>query len=200
MKGRIRRTAPKVRDGKVQKKNSTRHSPHYYFVEPGNPVIERHRPGPKHRHLLMKRDIELFIGLLPNWKELSKGLQAILLAESSPNCMGWHRPGVVAICPWYREISGEWCRVWVESHRSILDRLGVKTEVVSKHLEFVHWTETSAKGFQLMHILLHEFGHHHDRMTTRHRLQSARGEDYAEQYAYDSCEDLWPKYFGTFGW
>jgi len=41
----------------------------------------------------------------------------------------------------------------------------------------------SAKAFQLIHIFIHELGHHHDRMTTRSKRAVARGEEYAENYA-----------------
>jgi len=45
------------------------------------------------------------------------------------------------------------------------------------------WTEGQARAFQLVHVLLHELGHHHDRMTTRSQQNAARGERLAEEYA-----------------
>jgi hypothetical protein len=39
------------------------------------------------------------------------------------------------------------------------------------------------RAFQLIHIFIHELGHHHDRMTTRSKRDACRGEGYAETYA-----------------
>lgn len=200
MRGQYRKTAPKVRAGQVLRKNRIQLSPQYALNQSGNPVIERHRPGAGSRHLIKKRDLDKFIELLPNWDSISVGLRAIILDEGRKYCMGWHRPGVIAVCAWEREISGEWCRYWLADHQPILEQLGVKREQVSEHYDFVHWSEVSARGFQLMHILLHELGHHHDRMTTKSRRRSARGEDFAEQYAIDLAGPLWTAYFDTFGW
>ena len=70
----------------------------------------------------------------------------------------------------------------------MLDRLGVPIEPVFDSPEgdeeccrpnlfsqVCRFTEASARGFQLMHMFLHELGHYHDRMTTRSkRFASAR--------------------------
>ena len=47
------------------------------------------------------------------------------------------------------------------------------------------WTEGQARAFQLLHVFLHELGHHHDLITTRRQLRGGRGEAYAERYARD---------------
>ena len=51
-----------------------------------------------------------------------------------------------------------------------------------------------------MHILLHELGHHHDRMTTTSQIRSARGERFAETYALRYADSLWDAYFREFNW
>lgn len=58
----------------------------------------------------------------------------------------------------------------------------------------------TVRAFQLMHVLLHELGHHHDRISTRSKVRSSRGEGYAESYAvrYSNC--LWEAYASEFGW
>jgi len=52
----------------------------------------------------------------------------------------------------------------------------------------------------MMHILLHELGHHHDRITTKSRARTARGEPYAETYAREYGDRLWDAYFREFNW
>ena len=194
-----RKSAPKVKDGKVQRKNRTELSRHYKNYYQDRPVIDRLPPG-LGRQVLLKRDVTNFIRILPDWNELSKGLDAILLSHGEPDCMGWHTPGIVAVCAWERELAGECARWFVEEHREVLDRLGVRCDRRSRQIYYVHWTEESIKGFQLMHILLHELGHHHDRMTTRSQTEAGRGEDYAEQYALRYADRIWDEYFKVFGW
>ena len=62
-----------------------------------------------------------------------------------------------------------------------------------------HFTETSARGYQLLSVLLHELGHHHDRLTTRSRCVG-RGEPYAERYAIEHTDLIWERYLRAFGW
>jgi hypothetical protein len=57
----------------------------------------------------------------------------------------------------------------------------------------VQWTEEQARAFQLLHILPHELGHHHDAITTR-SWRGSRGEAYAEDYALRVQAQVWPDY------
>jgi hypothetical protein len=54
MQGMHRKTAPKVKSGRVQKKNRWAETTRLDSV----PVVERERPGDGYRHLLKVRDIE----------------------------------------------------------------------------------------------------------------------------------------------
>ena len=199
-----RRVAQKVNDGVVQKKNRTALSGDAYWRERTYPRLERQPPGPGHRHLLKKRDVEAFIDLLPDWDELRHGLNAVLLATSRPYADGWHRPGVVAVCAWPREIAETLPLWYVEAHRPLFDRLVVPiahcpTPDGEEGQWFrLDWTENAAKAYQLLHILLHELGHHHDRMTTRSQVKASRGETYAEWYANTYADRIWDRYFECF--
>jgi hypothetical protein len=192
-----RKTAPGVKDGKVQRKNRTAPTPNFYDTPQRVPALDRWRPGPGHRHLLRKRDIVDFVSILPDWEELSKGLNVVLLATAEDNTAGWCDIGVVAVCAWPRTI---WMEVWpwfYEQHGEIYERLGVPCRRVkgAVRLEF---TEATARAFQLVHILLHELGHHHDRMTNRSKFYAARGEGYAEDYANRYMETIWDRYTQVF--
>jgi hypothetical protein len=79
---------------------------------------------------------------------------------------------------------------FIEEHRSLLDRLGVVREQVGDCL-VCKWNEPQARTFQLVHILVHELGHHHDRMTTRSQREASRGEPYVEEYARLHEDVLW---------
>src|SRR5687768_8744149 len=99
MRLQYRKTAPRVRQGKVQRKNRWTQTPDCFTDRP-EPIIERHKPGIGYRHILRKEEIRQFIGLLPDWPELSKGLNALVLGRGSSRCDGWYRPGIVAVCAW----------------------------------------------------------------------------------------------------
>lgn len=138
-----RKTAPKVKGGRVQKKNRHALTPNYWNTRQDILQIDIESPGKGYNHFLKKRDIIEFLEILPNWKEINIEFDAILLAE-----------GVVC-----------------------------------------YFTERPIKAYQLLHILFHEIGHHHDRITTKSKNNSARGEEYAESYAGKYEKKIWNKYF-----
>lgn len=195
------RQSPSVVNGRVRKKNNWELTPNYYSHQQQELVIDRWRPGIGYRHVLMKRDIELFIKLLPDWEEMSRDLDAIVLAQGSCFRDGYHRTGVVHICAWnadwWRESSIEH---W-EEHRDIWEKLGVPCE--EKEDEFgkfmlCKWTKNTARAYQLLHILTHELGHHHDRITTQSQKKAARGESYAEAYARKYGDLVWERFTKNF--
>ncbi len=194
-----RRTNPGVRNGEVQKKNRTDLSPHYNNYYQETPVVDRRRPGRGFKHLLRKSDVVSFLELLPDWEELSTGLDAVVLAPGNGDRQGWYGDGVVAVCAWPRELPQEYDDSFATDHRPLLDRLGVATSSRPKSKTLVHWTEATARAFQLLHVLLHELGHHHDRMTTKSRRECSRGETYAEDYALRYADQIWDRYFQVFG-
>jgi hypothetical protein len=150
-----------------------------------------------YRHLLKRRDVERFVELIPDWGELSAGLHWVVLAADT-SCMGYHRSGEIAVCAWRAELWHEdSCRYWLREHRGTLERLGV---VVRKrgHRYVTEWSEEQARAFQLLHVFLHELGHHHDRWTTRKRRRCGDGEPYAESFALELEADVWDDYARVF--
>lgn len=196
-----RKTSTKVRNGKVARKNRTELSNHYSQIRQAETVIDRLRPGEGYKHYLTIADVKRFLQILPDWTELSIGLDAVVLAEGG-DAMGWHWDGVVAVCAWEREYAVDWDTQFVDEHAVILDRLGVRHEPIEDDPDgrLCYFDDASIKGFQLMHILLHELGHHHDRMTTKSQARSARGELFAETYALKYADRLWDAYFREFNW
>src|SRR5262245_33215097 len=97
------KTAPKVRDGRVQYQNNWRPTPD----NDGHPQvsISRSRPGTGYRHALRCSDIYTFVHLLPDWDRLKTGLNQILLAAGSETTLGWHRRGTVAVCALARDLT-----------------------------------------------------------------------------------------------
>ncbi len=148
---------------------------------------------------MRKVDLERFIALLPDWDELAEGLELVVLDAGRSGTAGWHIRGVVGLCAWKRDLWIDSRPDFVKEHVSILDRLGVETDSHDAGV-LVRWTEEAARAFQLLHVFLHELGHHHDRMTTRSRNRAARGESYAELYATRHADRIWGSYEAAFGW
>lgn len=193
-----RKTDPKVIGGLVQKKNNWALTSDYYNTEQTMPVIDRKRPGKGFRHLLKQRDIYDFISILPDWTELSVGLNAIVLAPGNWDVYGYHVRGVVHVCAWEENIWTEMSKKGYELEREILDKLGVPCEPIENGM-LCKFTEDTARAHQLLATLLHELGHHHDRMTTKSKLWADRGETYAEEYARTYADRIWVEYQEKFG-
>lgn len=194
-----RKSAPKVNGGRVQTKNNWNRSPDYYTTPlPRMVVIDRKRPGVGYRHALTTRDIYRFLEILPDWDKLAVGLNAIVLAPGEQDSDGYHIPGVVHVCAWDSERWIEVEKRYFEEHQRLLERLGVPCEELSDGYVLCKFEDATVRDFQLLHILLHELGHHHDRMTTRSGKRAARGESYAENYANTHEAQIWEDYHRVF--
>ena len=194
-----RKSAPQVVKGRVQKKNNWNLSTDYYnSPQPHTVVIDRKRPGEGYKHVLHKSDIYRFLEMLPDWKNLAVGLNAIVLAPGDYSADGYHVPGVVHVCAW---TAGLWCELspkYYASHQDIFERLGVDCEETTEGYYMCKFTAEAVRGYQLLHILLHELGHHHDRMATRSQKKACRGEKYAEEYARLYEAAIWQQYQKVF--
>jgi len=181
----------------VQKKHNHTPTATYWNTPQRFPVIDKERPGVGHRHYLGKQHVTGFIELLPEWAELSKGLDAVVLSAAK-DCEGWYDLGVVGICAWPKD---PWYLVgsrYYKAHSEILSRLGVPCE--PRGTEYLcKFSESTVRAYQLLHIFLHELGHHHDRMSTRRRRGTGRGESYAEEYAIRNEHLIWSRYADQFG-
>ncbi len=194
-----RKTNPGVVAGEVRKKNRTNLSPTVSNTALGYPVLHRLKPGFGYRHVLRQKEVLDFLRLLPDWERLLIGLNAVVLAPGRWNCDGWHRPGVVAVCAWERNLWRELTWQGYSQHRDLFERLEVPCEETRDGYYLCKFTEPAVRAYQLLHVLLHELGHHHDRMTTRSRADACRGEDYAEDYAWEIERLVWDRYLTTFG-
>jgi len=197
-RGGGRRSTPKVKDGKVQKKNRWEQSPNYYMKDRSTLLIERRNPGKGYRHLLTRQDIEAFIEIIPDWKKLSAGLNAIVLAPGEDNTAGYHVPGVLHVCAWEDELWRDWDEEFVEEHSAVLENLCVPQQKTGEKEIRCFFNEENAKAWQLLHIFMHELGHHYDRMTSRRKECSVRGEHFAEDFALKYERILLPLYVSKF--
>ena len=199
MRATNRRQAPGVKNGRVQKKNNWELSPDYYSHEQRELVIDRQRPGAGYRHALMQRDVERFIAILPDWAEMSRGLDAIVLAPGWSGRSGYHTPGVIHVCAWSEDwdLCYDFDSDYLKRDRPLLHKLGVPIEVEDELL-WARFDFNKARAFALLATFLHELGHHHDRVTTKTEKRAARGEPYAEAYERKYGALVWERFVKNF--
>jgi hypothetical protein len=192
-----RRTATKVKDGRVQRKNRHQPTGHDGYI------LDRESPGRGYRHVVSKRDVQQFIDIVPEWRRFSERLERIVLASRSDDCDGfylfYHREetGAIFLHAWPEDLWMEIARPYFDAHQAIFDRFGVSYDR-QKDGVMCRFTEAQARAFMLLHVFIHELGHHYDRIHQKH-LGSTKGEDYAERFATSRFEQLFPEYVRVFG-
>jgi hypothetical protein len=185
----------RVRQGRVQKKNNWAADRGDYFSWAQHEIrLDRKDPGVGYRHVVTVPQLRKFIGLLPDWDEIALGLDAIVLDNGRDDAMGWYSEGVVSVSAWPAH-SGFWFESdaeWTDENRELLSLLDVEIDHQRGRVGLL-WTEAQARAFTLLDVLPHELGHHRDMMTTRTRRVS-RGEPFADAYAREVLEQVWPAY------
>ncbi|MGV3661606.1 MAG: hypothetical protein ACO1TE_15570 [Prosthecobacter sp.] len=192
-----RRTATKVKDGRVRRKNRSRPTGHEGYV------LDRRPPGHGFRHVVSKRDVQRFVELIPEWHRLSERLERIVLAAHD-DCDGWHQfywreeTGAIYLCAWREDLWIELTSSYFDAHAHIFKRLGVSCDPPKDGAVMCRFTEEQARAYVLLHVFMHELGHHHDQVNQKHR-SSTKGEVYAENFANSRFDQLWPEYVRVFG-
>ena len=192
-----RRTATKVKDGRVQRKNRHRPTGHDGYV------LDRESPGRGFRHVVSKRDVQAFIDIVPDWRCFSERFERIILARRSDACDGAHEfyhreeTGAIFLHAWREDLWTDLATSYFDSHEHVFERLGVSFDRRGDCV-MCRFTEAQARAFTLLHVFMHELGHHYDRIHQKHR-DSGKGEDYAERFATSRFEQLFPAYVRVFG-
>ena len=189
----------KVIDGRVQKHLPHKQTPSYWTAPSSELAIDKEKPGSGYKHVLSKRDILDFIEIVPEWDALSCGLNAVLLAAGEKGVDGWHNPaGIIGLCAWDRGMWRKASAGYYEEHAALFDRIGVPCERVGNQF-LCKFSVSSARAYMLLHVFLHELGHHWDMMTTAKQAHPARGEGFAEDWALAHEAALWGAYLDKFG-
>jgi hypothetical protein len=191
-----RRTATKVKNGRVQKKDRHTFSGHLACV------IDRNSPGHGYRHVLSKRDLLEFIGIIPNWARLGRQLERITLGgpDDHDGChLFYHREesGAIYLHAWNEDLWFSMNQWFFDAHKDLFVRLGVSYDLLEEEV-VCRFTEAQARAYMLLHVFMHELGHHWDRITQKHHGQG-RGEDFAERFANRHFDLLYPEYVRVFG-
>ncbi len=186
----------RVRGGRVAKKNNWTPDHKNFYARPQSEIqIERTDPGPGYRHVVTVAQLRQFLAILPDWEDLAIGLNVVSISFGNEQWLGLSEPGAVVITAWERDLWWWVSRARAERDAELLALLEVESAPVEKYPQFVElrWTEAQARAYMLLDVLVHELGHHHDRMTTRGD-RAPRGEPYAEAYARRVRTEIWPLY------
>lgn len=161
-------------------------------------VIIRRKPGPGAQHLLKVEDIRRFIEIIPNWEELSAGLDAVVLVPYSRTFFGQYSySSVIKISAWVDD-------EWYEMHPENFERDKYLIEMLDVPYERLDWgfeckfTTNQVKAFQLLGTFLHELGHHVDRMNCRGKKDCPGGEPFAIKFEKEMIQKVWPEFVKRF--
>jgi len=193
----VRRTSTKVVNGRVTRKNRSAVS------EARACVIEKLPAGRGFKHVVSPRQLQDFIALIPDWPDLSHRLERIELSGGHLDYFGFQsfyrlrRTGMIALCAWSKNLWNPLSIWFFRHHRPVLEKLGVPYRIglASVTCEF---SIAQARAFSLLHVFMHEVGHHHDWL---HRRGPGLPdvEAYAENFANRYFDTLWPLYTERFG-
>ena len=193
-----RRSALKIIGGVVLRKNNYKKTPNHWNTTQKNVVVDVEKPGKGFKHFLKKKDVIKFLEIIPNWTTLSKGLDAIVLTAGGYDYDGYYNnDGVICIAAWPKEQDLFLYNHYYKAHQKLFNRLRVPA-VVKRGGFFCEFSVEQIKAFQLLHVLLHELGHHYDRIKTKSKHRSSRGEAYAEQFAFKNEKQMWIDYQDAF--
>jgi hypothetical protein len=141
---------------------------------------------------------------LTDWSCICEGLEGVVLTRGDHSADGIYRfysrdqTGSIEIPAWDGDLWTVFTIEYFEEHRPLFERLAVPFEPKDAGIE-CRFTLPQAKAFLLLHVFLHELGHHVDRMQSKKQDSSRRGEPFAEQYANTVSSLIWSEYVRVFG-
>jgi len=116
------KSTPKVKNGKVQKKNNHELTPNYWNRTQSEIQIDEEKPGKGYKHFLKKRDIIKFLELIPNWDVLSTHLDAIVLSKGDVDYDGvYNNNGVICISAWEKEQDVLMDKKYFDEHKALFN-------------------------------------------------------------------------------
>jgi len=144
-----RKSTPKVIGGAVLRKNNHKKTSNYWNTKQQDVIIDVKKPGKGYKHFLKKRDVLKFIEIIPNWGEISKDLNAIVLASSDIDCDGFYNySGVICISAWEKEMD-IWVNEWYyRDHKELFERLEVNATEKDNNIFYCEFDEDQIKAYQ----------------------------------------------------
>lgn len=130
-----KKTTPKVKSGKVQRKNYR----DVTIIRPDSLKIHVEAPSLGFQHFLTAENICEFIKIIPEWEMISKGLDEIVLAEEDPDeADGFYDADErkISICAWQQQIQRYCTLGYFIKHAEIFKTLKIPCEETSGYFIF----------------------------------------------------------------
>jgi hypothetical protein len=165
-------------------------------------VIEKTPAGRGYMHVVSPKQLREFIEIIPDWQMLSRHLECITLGGGSDNAGLYYpherrRTGRIWLYAWEKNLWSEVCKDWLTDHRHILDAIGA-TYFIKLDSAICRLTVAQARAFSLLHVFMHEVGHHRD-FLRRRGYSLPNCEWVAEEFANNLFQTLLPRYVERFG-
>jgi hypothetical protein len=193
----VRRTSTKVVDGQVTRKSRG------YLSSAAEYIIRKEPAHVGFTHVVSPNQLRKFLQIVPGWPEAAHRLHEIVLTGGSNYGFGYQtfyqhsKVGVIALCAWPKELWKPVSSAFYSEHRHVLDALGVERSR-DRLPHILRFTVAQARAFSLLHVFMHELGHHRDWLRRRGRglpNKELIAEDYANRY----FDQLLPIYCEKFG-
>lgn len=124
--------------------------------------VRKEKPGRGFISLTIKRDMERFIELIPQWKELSLGLSQVVLSPGEKDVLGWRSPGIIGLNAWERELEWEDCTPdFYNMNKELFKSLEIPV-LRDGNAYVIKFTDLTARAFQLLHVFVVLLCQHRD--------------------------------------
>lgn len=146
-----RKTATRIKNGKVQRKNRHTKTPNYWNTRQSEICIDVEDPGKGYKHFLKKRDIIQFTDIFPDRELIEIELDTIVLARYDNGYNRYYQDGVICICAWEKEMTRRMSPEYFDLHKALFDIIDLKYSL-KKDSVICYFTENQIKAFQLLRV------------------------------------------------
>ena len=204
MRNVSRTTTPRVKNGKVQRKNRTQNTELAGLLDNSRFNVIRFKPDGPYFHPVRQPEVYRFVELIPDWTQISKGLSACVLNKDGDDVQqgasyerSYH---AIWIDPFPKSLSTIWSHAFFTAHKTFVERLGARVEFAESSSNItIHWTESQARAWQLLHLFLYELKVHAEYITLAKNRRFEHSNSVAEAYAFQTAEIIWDPYESEFG-
>ncbi|TDF37224.1 hypothetical protein EYS14_13790 [Alteromonadaceae bacterium M269] len=195
---RGRKVTPKVRDGKVQKKNRHQWTEFQELLDQETFSTIKMKPQEGYIHVVDRKSALKFVKLIPDWEDMSKGLSALVPDIDGCNHqtdMNYYPNSYNSIwlSPFPKDMTLYWPKEFGEGHKEVTDLLGIEQEEIDDEEIKTVWTKPKAQAWQLLHLFLYDLYCHHECML-QGKDNYHHSDKLAEEYAIKTSAIILPDY------
>jgi hypothetical protein len=198
-----RKTTPKVRHGQVQKKDRHQWTEFQELLDNTAFSTIKMKPEDSYVHVVDRRRVLDFVELIPNWRDMSKGLSALVLGYDGCS----HQTDInyspkaynsIWLSPFPKDMTLYWSRSFAIEHKSITEFLGIDLIETGEDEIMTVWTKPQAQAWQLLHLFLYDLFCHNE-CTSQSRDNYHHQHKLAEEYAIKTAQLIVSDYERTIG-